>query len=172
MSWARARLGGLTLGAAVFLGGCANMADIPPGTEMVTIESKFGQPTFVCELPDGTSRAIWSQQPYGQYAWATMVSPDGVAGPVEQILNDRTFEVLGEGVWDSERVQCMFGPPADIYTVGIPGYVKRVWAYRYRQYEVWYSMMFVFFDPETDIVIEHYPGPDPMFLYDDDVWSL
>jgi hypothetical protein len=172
MNYANMRLAGMAVSFAVLLGGCANMADIPPGLPIASIEAQFGAPTSVCELPDGSYRAIWSQQPFGQYAWATAVSPDGVAGDVQQILNDRTFEVLGQGQWDTDTVWCMFGPPANIHMVGRPGYEKRVWAYRYRQYEVWYSMMYVFFDPDTNIVIEHYPGPDPMFLYDDNPWLM
>lgn len=160
------RLGGvLALGLA--LSGCANMAETVPGTPYTSVQAEFGRPTLTCPLPDGGVRAVWSQQPFGQYAWGTNVSSDGRVGVVTQILSDKVFEQLSDGVWDTDRVQCEFGPPASIDGVGLPGNIKTVWSYRYKQYDVWNSLMYVFFDPATNLVIDHYPGPDPMFMYDD-----
>lgn len=146
---------------------CANMTETVPGTPYSVVQAEFGKPTMTCPLPEGGLRAIWSQQPFGQYAWGTNVTPDGLVGPVQQILSDKVFKQLSDGVWDTNRVQCEFGPPANIDGVGLPGNIKTVWSYRYKQYDVWNSMMYVFFDPATNIVIDHYPGPDPMFMYDD-----
>jgi hypothetical protein len=157
--------------ATTALSGCANMADTPPGTPLDAVTAQFGAPTMTCSQPDGATRAIWSQQPFGQYAWATNVTPEGNVGSVDQVLADKAFEQLSEGVWDPQRVQCAFGPPADIDGVGMPSVWKVVWSYRYKQYDVWNSMMYVFFDPQTNIVVDHYPGPDPMFMFDD-VWFM
>lgn len=159
------------VGAAAVLAiactGCANMTETRPGTPYADVQAEFGRPTMTCALNDGRLRAIWSQQPFGQYAWGTNIGADGRVGPVVQILDDKVFEQLSDGVWDAARVQCEFGPPADIDGVGLPGNIKTVWSYRYKQYGVWNSMMYVFFNPDTNIVIDHYPGPDPMFMYDD-----
>lgn len=164
----RLALAGMTMALAVGVAGCANMATTPPGTPVAVVEREFGKPTTTCPLPDGGYRAIWSQQPYGHYAWGTDVTPQGNVGEVVQLLTDRVFnDSLSQGVWDTTRVNCMFGPPADIDSVGLPSVTKTVWSYRYRQYGVWYSLMYVFFDPATNVMIDHYPGPDPMFMYDD-----
>lgn len=159
----------LTFASALALGGCAQMPQTPPGTPIAAVEKQFGQPTITCPLPDGGFRAVWSQQPFGEYAWGTDVDASGKVGEITQLLNDKFFnDSLGSGVWDTNRVYCTFGPPADIGNVGLPSVTKTVWSYRYRQYGVWYSMMYVFFDPATNLVVDHYPGPDPWYL--DDRW--
>lgn len=154
---------------AIVCAGCSNIAEAPVGTSLTNMQAKFGSPTVTCPLAEAGIRAIWSQQPFGEYAWATNVNSDGNIGPVVQVLNDKLFEQLSVGVWDANRVQCEFGPPATIDRVGLPGSTKTVWSYRYRQYGVWYSMMYVFFDPTTNFVVDHYPGPDPWYL-DDRGW--
>ena len=143
------------------------MPQTPPGTPIAAVEKQFGQPTITCPLPDGGFRAVWSQQPFGEYAWGTDVDASGKVGEIIQLLNDKFFnDSLGSGVWDTKRIYCTFGPPADIGNVGLPDVTKTVWSYRYRQYGVWYSMMYVFFDPATNLVIDHYSGPDPLYLND------
>jgi hypothetical protein len=148
--------------------GCANFTDTPAGTPIDTVIKQFGEPTLTCGENAGGYRAIWSQQPLGEYAWATQVDAQGNIGKIDQILDDRFFNQLSEGRWDLERVQCMFGPPADIADVGLPSVRKTAWSYRYRQFDTWYMMMNVFFDPETMVVVDHYPSPDPMFEFADD----
>lgn len=154
------------LGFMLALTGCATIDKVQPGTPVAQVESQFGRPTLICPLPNGGQRMIWSQQPSGQYVWATNVNAQGLTGPMTQMLDDKLFEQLKEGVWTPERVQCEFGPPADISKVGLPSDLKVVWSYRYRQYNTWYMMMYVFFGPDGKHVINHYPGPDPWYLYD------
>lgn len=166
----RLRLVAITVGVVLGVAGCANMTQTLPGTPYTAVQAEFGKPTITCPRPDGGLRAIWSQQPFGQYAWGTNVTPDGLVGPVQQILSDKAFEQLSDGVWDAARVRCEFGPPADIDGVGLPGNIKTVWNYRYKQYGVWNSMMYVFFNPATNLVVDHYAGPDPMYMYDDNWW--
>ena len=95
----------------VGLSGCTVMTDIKPGTPLTEVEKQFGKPTTTCQLPGGGQRMVWSQQPSGQYAWATDVDAVGRVGSVDQILDDREFNKLSEGVWTPERVRCQFGPP-------------------------------------------------------------
>jgi hypothetical protein len=149
------------------LSGCTVMTDVKPGTPLTDVEKQFGKPTTACKLPDGGQRMVWSQQPSGQYAWATEVDAAGRVGSVTQILDDREFNKLGDGVWTPERVQCQFGPPEEITKVGFGNDIKVVWSYRYRQYNTWYMLMYVFFDADGKQVIQHYPGPDPWYLGND-----
>lgn len=158
----------LTLPVSALVG-CANIAEVQPGTPYTEMTSKFGQPSTICDLADGSNRAIWTSQPFGEQAWAAVVTTSGVVQSVEPVLTDKSFEQLSQGIWTPERVRCAFGPPADIDQVGMPSVRKVVWSYRYLQYDVWYSMMYVFFDPKTEVVVNHYPGPDPMYMYGD-IW--
>ena len=55
----------LTVGAiGLFLAGCAQVKNVPPGSEFTAVEAEFGKPTLTCPLPSGGTRALWKQQPY------------------------------------------------------------------------------------------------------------
>jgi len=156
----------LVSGAAVatMLAACA-LPNVPPGASVAEAQAAYGKPKMTCPIAGGGERLIWSQQPMGQYAWATNVGPDGRTDGVKPILIDSHFEVLREGVWTPDRVRCEFGPPAEIDAVGLPSVRQVVWAYRYRQFNSWNSLMYVYMGPNGDQVTRFHPGPDP--LWDD-----
>jgi len=154
------------LAATGLLAACANLAQVPPGTPLADVEAQFGRHNFGCERPDGGQRVIWTQQPYGQYAWGANVGPDGRVDQVQPILTDAYFKRLATGTWTAEQVRCEFGPPADISEVGLPNVRQVVWAYRYKQSGVWNSLMYVYLGRNGDRVTRFHPGPDPM--YDED----
>lgn len=147
--------------------GCAQITSVKPGTELAVVEKQFGTPTTLCPAADGTKRAVWSQQPFGEFAFATTIGADSRVSGFEQVLSDKSFNQLESGVWTPERVRCTFGPPENISAVGLPGLIRTVWSYRYRQNGVWYSLMYVFFDKDTNTVNQFFAGPDPMFEYGD-----
>jgi hypothetical protein len=162
----------LTLTAIILSSvGCAQISSVKPGTPLAAVEKQFGDPTTLCNEKNGTKRAVWSQQPMGHYAFATTVDTASQVGEFEQVLTDRSFDRLSEGVWTPERVQCEFGPPEKISGTGLPGEVQVVWSYRYRQYGVWYSLMYVFFGTDGKVVTQFFAGPDPMFMYDDTIFG-
>jgi len=172
MSKLRSCFAGAAAGSALVLGGCANMTDVPPGTPVAAVYSQFGQPTTVCDRPDGGQRVVWSQQPMGQYAWGTDVAPDGRVGPIEPVLTNASFARLREGHWTPEAVRCAFGPPAFIDAVGTPSVRQIVWNYRYREADVWNSLMYVYMGPDGRAVTRFHPGPDPMYEPRDGFFSM
>jgi len=154
---------------ATLLAGCGTqIMKAQPGTPVVEIIAQHGKPSYECTAKNGRKRLIWSQQPFGQYAWATEVTPEGTITEMTQVLADQHFNRMSRGIWTREDVLCEFGPPADEEQVGIPEARRDVWSYRYRQSDVWYSMMYVYFEPNGNRVIRFHSGPDPMFLED---WS-
>ncbi|MDS1140859.1 hypothetical protein RE432_10470 [Pusillimonas sp. SM2304] len=159
----RLALAGIGLG---LLTACANMADTPPGTPLHQVEAKFGRPNFSCPGENGAQRLIWTQQPYGQYAWGTRVNEAGLTDRIEPLLTDEHFKVLASGVWTPEQVRCEFGPPAEITTVGLPSSSQIVWSYRYKQAKAWNSLMYVYFGKTGEAVTRFHPGPDPLFERD------
>lgn len=162
----RMRLG-LIAASTIALAGCANIAATPPNTPLSQVQAEFGAPTLSCTSREGKPRVIWSQQPFGQYAWASNLSADGRVERIEPILTDEHFKVLATGDWTPEQVRCEFGPPADIGSVGLPSVRQVVWSYRYRQDHVWNSLMFVYFGRDGVRVTQFHPGPDPMYDADD-----
>ena len=149
-------------GCALLLGACSSMKDIPPGTALADVQARYGAPTVACPLENGARRLIWSSQPMGQYAWATIVSPEEQVGPVEQILTDAAFKQVKQGEWNKARLQCTFGPPAEISTVGLPGSRSLIWSYRYKQAGAWNSLMHFYFSEDGRVTRLH-PGPDPFY---------
>lgn len=153
---------------ALGLTACAigDMATIAPDTPLDTIIQAYGTPSQTCTTETGQQRVLWTQQPMGQYAWATNVTPDGRAERVELVLSDTYFERLREGVWTPERVLCTFGPPAKKETIGLPSLTQYVWSYRYRENSTWNSLMYVNFGTDGKHVVRFGPGPDPLYARD------
>lgn len=139
------------------------MADVPPGTSIGDVYARFGQPNTVCPRADGGQRMVWSQQPMGQYAWGTNVSPQGTVDRVYPVLTNENFEKLRVGRWTPDDLLCEFGRPAFIDEVGIPSVRQVVWNYRYREASSWNSLMYVYMGPNGDAVTRFHPGPDPMY---------
>lgn len=152
-----------SLVSLALLAGCATLDSIPPGTPLTQAESQFGRHNFSCPLPDGGRRVIWTQQPFGQFAWGTNVDAQGRVGQITPLLTDQHFQQLSQGTWTPERVQCEFGPPAEKSGVGLPGSIQLVWSYRYQQSGVWNSLMHVYFGQDGEKVTRFHPGPDPMY---------
>ena len=154
------------------LTGCANLAATPPGTPLDQVTAQFGTPTLQCVDRDGRDRVVWSQQPYGQYAWGATLDAQGRVEGVEPILTDEHFQVLKQGAWTAEQVRCEFGPPAIVDSAGLPNVREVVWSYRYKQDHVWNSLMYVFMGPDGNQVTKFHPGPDPMYDRDRMFWGF
>lgn len=165
------KLAGIVL-TGVLTAACTSMADLPAGTSLQEVQAQYGAPSFSCPGANGGERLIWSQQPFGQYAWGTNVDSNGNTDRVVSLLTDSNFSQLASGTWTPERVRCEFGPPAEVSSVGLPSSTSIVWSYRYRQSGAWNSLMHVYFDPATDTVTRFHAGPDPMYEERDSFWFM
>lgn len=155
---------GTVLALAAGLAACQGMEKkVQPGTPLAAVEAEYGRPDFTCTRPDGRQRVIWTLQPNGQYAWGTDVNGDGRIVRMEALLTDEHFRRLGTGTWTPDQVQCEFGPPAQIDEVGLPSVRQVVWSYRYKQDDVWFSLMYVYFGHDGSHVTNFHPGPDPRY---------
>ena len=148
---------------AALVSGCNTIGSVAPGTPVADVIKVHGKPDSTCKNTDGTERLVWTGQPYGQFAWGTNTTKDGKIIKIEQILTDTQFEILAIG-WTAKQVECQFGPPANMY--GIAKGNEIVWAYRYKQYDVWPAMMYVYMGPKGDRVTRFHPAPDPASLGD------
>ena len=151
------------LACAALLTGCNTISSVAPGTPVADVIKVHGKPDSTCKNTDGTERLVWTGQPYGQFAWGTNTTKDGKIIKIEQILTDPQFEVLAIG-WTAQQVACQFGPPSNMD--GIAKGNEIVWAYRYKQYDVWPAMMYVYMGPKGDRVTRFHPAPDPASLGD------
>lgn len=156
----------LTLTSIAILAGCVNYQSVKPGMSTAEAIQKLGKPSTTCTRDDGTQRLIWTMQPYGQYAWGTNTTKDGKVIELKQLLTDAHFKVLATGKWTDKQVACEFGEPANKY--GIAKGNEIVWAYRYKEDDVWASMMYVYMGAQGNLVNRFHPGPDPDTLGDGD----
>ena len=164
------RISSLSLAGLTLLSACTTLSDMPAGTPLTELEKHFGAPTISC--PSHTTppqRLVWSMQPMGQYAWGVEVNHKQELLNAEQVLQDKYFALLNEGIWDKERVHCYFGPPANKDMTPYLGVKMEVWSYRYKQNATWDSLMYVYFNDEG-VVKHHHPGPDPR--YEDGMFPL
>ena len=150
----------LSLSACILtLSACTTLSDMPVGTPLSQLQAEFGPPTVACP-PQQPQRLVWSQQPYGQYAWGVDINAQQELLQSTQVLSDREFERLSEGDWTQQRVLCHFGPPAEKDYTPYQGVRMLVWSYRYKQSSTWNSLMYVYFGDDGLVKI-HHPGPDP-----------
>jgi hypothetical protein len=152
----------LALASIALVTGCANYQSVKPGMSAAEAIQKLGKPSTLCTREDGSQRLIWTMQPYGQYAWGTNTTKDGKVVEMQQLLTDKHFEVLSTGKWTDQRLACEFGEPANKY--GVAKGNEIVWAYRYKQSDVWASMMYVYMGADGKEVTHFHPGPDPWTL--------
>jgi len=162
----RAGLVTFALVSVALLAGCVNYQSVKPGMTIAEAVQKLGKPSTTCTREDGTQRLIWTMQPYGQYAWGTNTTPQGTVVGVQQLLTDANFQKLATGRWTDKQVLCEFGEPANTY--GIAKGNEIVWAYRYKQDDVWASMMYVYMGSQGNLANRFHPAPDPATLGDFD----
>lgn len=144
------------------LAGCAQMTSIPAGTPLTQVEKEFGKASVTCQGPNGTTRAIWSQAPDGEMAWATTVDASNKVSTFNQLMSLTSFDKLGQGTWTSSQVRCEYGPPSAVHI--FPEKPNQsVWEYRYLGEANNYMIMYVYFDTSTNTVVRYQKGPDPEF---------
>lgn len=146
--------------AALSLSACTTVSDLPVGTSLGDAQQQFGSPSVLCPT-NNPERAVWSSQPFGQFAWAMNLDQNQRLTSANQVLTDAEFEQLRQGSWSQEQVRCHFGPPAEKSITPYRGIKMQVWSYRYKQNGVWDSLMHIYFSDEG-LVKHHHPGPDPL----------
>jgi hypothetical protein len=151
------------LTAALALGGCAGlMRETPlPGEPLAAVRTKLGQPTAV--YPDPPGQVLeYATGPMGQYTWMARIGPDGRLVSYEQVLTGEKFATIKVDKATKQDVLRIIGKPAETSYLPLKDY--EVWSYRYKEANVWNSMMHVHFD-RAGVVRMMQNGPDPM--YDD-----
>ncbi|HUX25599.1 MAG TPA: hypothetical protein VMV87_13405 [Burkholderiales bacterium] len=145
------------------LSSCATLLAIPlqPGQTEAEVVARLGQPTHV--YPDGASRLLeYMHGPMGETTDMARIGPDGKLVSYKQVLTMQVFATIRVGQADKETV---------LRTVGAPSYKRfyslsqlEVWSYPFKENDVWYSLMSIYFD-KAGIVRKLENGPDPRYVY-------
>ena len=146
--------------SAALLAGCASLLAPPanPGDSMATVRARMGRPTEVRTLPGGT-QFEYGAGTFGQLAWLANFGQDRRLVSVEQVRTTARFGMVRPGITTRDEVLAMLGRPSEVSRVRLNNY--EVWSYRYKESDVWDSMMHIHFDA-AGVVRMMQNGPDPM----------
>ena len=140
------------------LAGCASVFGPPPapGDSAEVVKTKLGQPTGVYRNGPDTMLE-YAMGPFGQYTWMARIGPDGRLISYEQVLTNTKFGTIKIGRDNKESVLSILGRPAkQVRYYSVDG---DVWQYRYKESDVWNSLMDVQFD-RNGVVQALVNGPD------------
>lgn len=107
--------------AAVVLGSLAGCATLQPeqtgrqmiGSQQSAVRDTFGQPTETFRLADGTTRWLWSRQPFGHEVYAADFDAGGKLVSYRQMLTETEIYKAQVGTWTKQDVQERFGLPRE-----------------------------------------------------------
>lgn len=147
--------------AASLLGGCAGMMRQAPvaGDSMETVIGKYGQPTGRYQQA-GVQVFEYATGPMGQQTYMARFGADGRLSSFEQVLGGAGFARIKVDRATKPDVLALIGRPAETSRIAMKNY--EVWSYRYKENDVWDSLMHVHFD-EAGVVRMLQNGPDPMY---------
>ena len=137
---------------------CAQWGAPPPqpGDSADAVRARLGQPTNLYRSGNDTLLE-YATGPMGQYTWMARLGPDGRLRSYEQVLNGEKFATLKPGSATKESVLHTLGRPTQVtHYASVDG---DVWLYRYKEQDVWNSMMSVEFNRQG-VVTALVNGPD------------
>jgi hypothetical protein len=145
---------------ALLATGCAVRQPLPAvGTPLAAVQARMGQPSGV--YPDGAGQVLeYATGPMGQTTWMAHIGADGKLIAIEQTLTASVFARLKVGVAGKDEVLRTIGRPAERSFLDLPQ--LEVWSYRYKESDVWNSMMHLHFD-KSGVLRMMQSGPDPMY---------
>ncbi len=150
--------------ASLLLSGCASMGPpVMPGDSEQEVVAKRGVPSgryqdgdqVLLEYPGGA---------FGQYAYMARIGPDGRLISYEQVLTVEKFATIKINESNKSDVLKTVGRPSETSWLSLPQ--LEVWSYRYRENDVWNSIMHIHFD-QAGIVRKMENARDPLFEEDD-----
>ena len=151
------RLSILTI-LALLAGGCASFGRPPPqpGDSADAVRARLGQPTNIYRSGNDTLLE-YAYGPMGQYTWMARLGPDDRLRSYDQVLTSANFATVKPGRDDKTSILQRFGRPTQVtHYASVEG---DVWLYRYKEQDVWNSMMSVEFD-RRGVVQAMVNGPD------------
>jgi hypothetical protein len=141
------------------LAACAGIGGPPPvpGEPVAAVKAKLGEPTGT--YPNGADTMLeYARGPAGQYTFMARIGPDGRLLSYEQVLSSEKFATVKPGKDTKETILRTFGRPAQrVRYASVEG---DVWLYRYKEQNVWDSVMSVEFNRQG-VVLAMVNGPDP-----------
>ena len=143
---------------ALALAGCAQFERPPPqpGDSRGAVLDRLGRPTNI--YADGADTLLeYAYGPSGQYTWMARLGPDNRLRSYEQVLTSAKFATVKLHKDNKDTILRIFGRPMQVtHYASVDG---DVWLYRYKEQDVWNSVMAVEFDRQG-VVQAMVNGPD------------
>jgi outer membrane protein assembly factor BamE (lipoprotein component of BamABCDE complex) len=135
---------------------------LTPGETEAEVVAKLGKPT--ARIPDSNGFLLeYTRNPWGQATNMARFDSNGRLVSYEQVLTVENFATIKPGVATKADVLRAIGHPSD--TSYLSRLQLEVWAYPYKESNVWNSVMYVHFD-NNGIVKLMQNGPDMRFERD------
>lgn len=120
--------------AALLLAGCSTLQPIQTAEKLVgspesTVRQTFGEPTDTFKLADGTTRWIYSKQPYGYDIYAADFDANGRLKSFREMLTEAEIYAAKPGVWTKQDVLERWGRPREPINY-YPLMKREAWSYR------------------------------------------
>ncbi|WP_229218149.1 hypothetical protein [Rugamonas apoptosis] len=130
---------------------------LTPGTPEATVRAALGTPTATYR--DGVDTLLeYAYGPAGQTTWMARLDPQGRLVSYQQVLTSANFATVRIGKDDRDAILHRFGRPAEVRRFAYSP--SDVWMYRYKEQDVWDSVMYVEF-AANGTVGRMVNGPDP-----------
>lgn len=144
----------------IFTAACTTLNHPPPalGISEGELIARSGRPAV--RHQDGKRLILEYSGPWQQQTYMARFGPNGKLVSWEQVLTSEKFATVKLGQTTKQEVLRTFGKPAESEFLSLPK--LEVWSYRYKEGDVWNSMMHVHFD-QAGIVRMMQNGPDPMY---------
>jgi hypothetical protein len=144
---------------AIFCAGlaaCAHLApaSLPPGMPADAVLARLGPPGHTYR--DGAETVL--EYPRGQYTFMARLDAQGKLVSYEQVLTSARFAGVRIGKDNKTTILHTFGQPAETQRYALSD--TDAWLYRYKEQDVWNSVMYVQFAPDG-VVKAMMNGPDP-----------
>ncbi|EHR70899.1 hypothetical protein BurJ1DRAFT_2057 [Burkholderiales bacterium JOSHI_001] len=131
----------LALVATLLLAGClASVATrVQPGQDEAQVRQALGPPNARHAGPEGGSRLEYSTGPGGRFTWMVDLDAQGRVQQVQQVLNERQFTLVKDGL-SRDEVLRLIGRPAHTAGMWRGG---QIWSWRWPTNDcLWFQVAF------------------------------
>ncbi len=116
--------------AALAMGGCAVVPQLPAGAEESQVRAALGEPALVLPDPAGGKVLAYPRGPGGSETHLARLGSDGRLIALEQVLDESHFARIRRGETTQEELLRLIGPPWRRIAFDNLGQVA--WDYRFR----------------------------------------
>lgn len=133
--------------AAAVLAGCVQPTVFAPGSSIVDLRARAGNPTDIRFDRSGDELWEYARGPQGTESYVVRIGPDGKVKEVTQVLTDEQLMKVVPGTMTKADVRNILGRPSEQTFTG----AGTVWSWRYKRNGVQPGWLVVTFNPDNTV---------------------